>query len=302
MVDTHDVTDLNVYNADPASTLSYQDLFTYSNTPCPVALCSSAVADYLDNISMLTYANYGNGAAYVIQTLGHLQYKRNRPFKFKIEVTCHNNFNRATSMAVAFEISCHITSTTISTTTPALQTYDMILGTFHAFTFPKFDTTEPNCAITYTITLSAGNTAMATDLTNTDALGPMTAYLSGVAGTDVNEGEYLFTVTAIADGGSTFTTPEWTLKVACGLLNADAPLSPAAGTVVSFALPIADASLVYFEISGVYNSLAYNCPIKKIMYESADDVASALYFGAAAPSPITGSNTTFRAIPIDITT
>lgn len=53
---------------------------------------------------------------------------------------------------------------------------------------------------------------MASTMTNTYGLGPITAYLSGVPGTDTIPDDYQFTVTATADGGSTFTTPVWTLR------------------------------------------------------------------------------------------
>ena len=149
---------------------------------------------------MDTYAKYGNfiydawgnviSSKYNFHSgIGNWYYKRSRPFSMTMRVRCATKYFW-NDHYVSFSIPCHATSTTISTTTAPLQTYDLVQGTYHFFVFPKFATTEVNCPITYTITRLAGNTEMSTVITNTAALGNMKAYIQNVPGYDLIEKDF----------------------------------------------------------------------------------------------------------------
>jgi hypothetical protein len=182
-----------------------------------------------------------------------------------------------------------------------LQEYELSQGTFHSFTFSKFATTEVNCPITYSINLDAMNTIMDTDIANKNALGANRAYIKAVTGNDLIKGDFKFTITASASGGSTFTTPTWTLRVKCGALNsALGNLSPGPGASVTIILGVND---YYFEINGIENTLiaTYPCPITKVEYLDSSNVHHADLVDSAGATPITGSTTTYRVYPADPT-
>ena len=77
------------------------------------------------------------------------------------------------------------------------------------FSFAKFGTTNANCPISYSVALSAGNTAMMTTVFNQLVIGDSYVILN--TGWKLIKADYKFTITATAEGGASITAQEWTL-------------------------------------------------------------------------------------------
>jgi hypothetical protein len=161
-------------------------------------------------------------------------------------------------------IACTPTSTVISASAIAAQTWqDYELNEFGdpTFTFPKFSTTEPNCPITYSINPSVGNTFMDPTVYNQDVLGdnyvvvPNRRHLLAT---------YKFTITATAEGGATYTSPEFTLNTICGPGSFDTSTSYT--TIGVFTKSLAQtldigSSSIFFLVDSLANNWSPDCPI-----------------------------------------
>jgi hypothetical protein len=204
-------------------------------------------------------------------------------------------------MAIDITVACTPSSTII--TAPVfdnVQNYELNMNQDPRFTFPKFLTTEPNCPITYTINPSAGNTFMDSFVYDWDVLGD--SYVQVVANRRNIVQTYKFTITADAEGGATYTSPEFTLNTVCGPASFDT-LTPAA-TIGVFTNTLAQTveigtSSVYFLADSLANNWLPDCPIAQVMYETASgsDIASTDFVGSASDTPVSGSE--YHAVPVN---
>ena len=114
---------------------------------------------------------------------------------------------------------------------------------------------------------------------------------------------YKFTITGTAEGGATFTSPEFTLNTVCGPGSFDTTTS--SNTIGSFSRTLtqtADVASInsYFLVESLANNWSSDCPLVSVMYETASgtDIASTAFIDSALAQPFTGIS--YKLEPVDI--